>query len=51
MQTTDTARGETQFVTLGIDREVFAVPVELVLEILAMRSLFRVPDARRISRA
>jgi purine-binding chemotaxis protein CheW len=45
MQMTDTASGETQFVTLGIDREVFAVPVELVLEILAMRPLFRVPDA------
>jgi purine-binding chemotaxis protein CheW len=45
MQMTDTASGETQFVTLGIDREVFAVPVELVLEILAMRALFRVPDA------
>jgi purine-binding chemotaxis protein CheW len=37
--------GEAQFVTLGIDREVFAVPVDLVLEILAMRPLFRVPEA------
>ncbi len=36
---------DTQFVTLGIDREVFAVPVETVLEILDMRELFRVPDA------
>ncbi len=36
---------EAQFVTLGIDREVFAVPVEPVLEILAMRPLFRVPEA------
>jgi purine-binding chemotaxis protein CheW len=36
---------EAQFVTLGIDREVFAVPVDLVLEIVAMRPLFRVPDA------
>jgi purine-binding chemotaxis protein CheW len=34
-----------QFVTLGIDREVFAVPVETVLEILDMRTLFRVPEA------
>jgi purine-binding chemotaxis protein CheW len=36
---------DMQFVTLGIDREVFAVPVEAVLEILDMRQLFRVPDA------
>jgi purine-binding chemotaxis protein CheW len=36
---------DMQFVTLGIDREVFAVPVEAVLEILDMRELFRVPDA------
>jgi len=39
------ATTDTQFVTLGIDREVFAVPVETVLEILDMRELFRVPDA------
>jgi purine-binding chemotaxis protein CheW len=45
MQMTDTTVAEAQFVTLGIDREVFAVPVELVLEILAMRTPFRVPDA------
>lgn len=36
---------DTQFVTLGIDREVFAVPVDAVLEILDMRELFRMPDA------
>src|SRR5580658_6278009 len=36
---------DTQFVTLGIDREVFAVPVDIVLEILDMRQMFRVPDA------
>jgi len=36
---------EAQFVTLGIDREVFAVPVEAVLEILDMQSVFRVPEA------
>lgn len=37
--------GEAQFVTLGIDHEVFAIPVDLVLEIVAMRKLFRVPEA------
>jgi purine-binding chemotaxis protein CheW len=36
---------DAQFVTLGIDRELFAVPVETVLEILDMREMFRVPDA------
>jgi purine-binding chemotaxis protein CheW len=36
---------EAQFVTLGIGREVFAVPVDTVREILAMRPMFRVPDA------
>lgn len=41
----DMDKTDTQFVTLGIDREVFAVPVETVLEILDMRELFRVPDA------
>jgi purine-binding chemotaxis protein CheW len=43
----DTAQlaDEAQFVTLGIDRELFAVPVELVLEIRAMQPLFRVPEA------
>jgi purine-binding chemotaxis protein CheW len=45
MQMTATTIAEAQFVTLGIDREVFAVPVEMVLEILAMRTPFRVPDA------
>lgn len=38
-------QADDQFVTLGIDREVFAVPVETVVEILDMRNLFRVPDA------
>lgn len=33
------------FVTIGIDQEVFAVPVETVLEILDMRQTFRVPEA------
>jgi purine-binding chemotaxis protein CheW len=41
----DPGRLDGQFVTLGIDRELFAVPVETVLEILDMRALFRVPDA------
>lgn len=36
---------DTQFVTLGIEREVFALPVEVVLEILDMRPMFRLPDA------
>jgi purine-binding chemotaxis protein CheW len=34
-----------QFVTLGIDQEVFAVPVEAVVEILDMRPMFRLPEA------
>jgi purine-binding chemotaxis protein CheW len=34
-----------QFVTLGIEREVFAVPVDRVVEILDLRPVFRVPDA------
>jgi purine-binding chemotaxis protein CheW len=36
---------DESFVTLGIDREVFAVPVETVLEILDMRPVFRIPEA------
>jgi purine-binding chemotaxis protein CheW len=36
--------GDGQFVTLGIDREVFAVPVETVVEILDMRPVFRIPE-------
>ena len=36
---------EGQFVTLGIEREVFGVPVEAVLEILDMQPVFRVPEA------
>jgi purine-binding chemotaxis protein CheW len=36
---------DEQFVTLAIDQEVFAVPVEAVLEILDMRPMFRIPDA------
>jgi len=36
---------EVQFVTIGIDREVFAVPVEAVHEILDLRPMFRIPNA------
>lgn len=35
----------TQYVTLGIDREVFAVDVEQVHEILDVRPIARVPNA------
>jgi purine-binding chemotaxis protein CheW len=38
-------KGDMQLVTLGIDQEVFAVPVEAVVEILDMRPMFRLPDA------
>lgn len=38
-------RQSDQFVTLGLDQEVFAVPVEVVREILDMRQPFRIPDA------
>jgi len=42
----ESGRGrEMQFVTLGIDREVFGVPVSAVLEILEMRPMFRLPEA------
>lgn len=41
---TATTSSEAQFVTLGIDREVFAVPVETVQEILDLRTPFRLPD-------
>jgi purine-binding chemotaxis protein CheW len=40
-----TVSHDAQFVTLGIDREVFAVPVDAVLEILDMRPMFRIPEA------
>jgi purine-binding chemotaxis protein CheW len=36
---------DAQFVTLGIGQEVFAVPVDAVLEILDMRPMFRIPEA------
>lgn len=41
----DHANGEDQFVTLGIDKEVFAVPVDVVREILDMQPMFRIPEA------
>jgi purine-binding chemotaxis protein CheW len=47
MATTTAASHDAQFVTLGIDQEVFAVPVDSVLEILDMRPMFRVPEAPR----
>lgn len=34
----------TNLVTLGLGAEIFAVPVACVIEILAMRDLFLVPD-------
>ncbi len=37
-------RQEAQFVSLGIGQEVFAVPVETVLEIVDNRPTFRVPE-------
>lgn len=42
---TTTMSHDAQFVTLGIDKEVFAVPVDSVLEILDMRPMFRIPEA------
>jgi purine-binding chemotaxis protein CheW len=45
MDTRTEVKSSAQFVTLGIDREVFAVPVEAVVEILDMRPMFRLPEA------
>lgn len=36
---------EAQFVTLGIEHETFAVPVDTVREIVEMRPMFRIPEA------
>ena len=36
---------DIHLVTLGLGQEIFAVPVGCVIEIVAMRDLFRVPDA------
>jgi purine-binding chemotaxis protein CheW len=45
MAAPESKAGDEQFVTLGIDQEVFAVPVEMVHEILDMRPMFRIPEA------
>lgn len=45
MENTTHTREDGQFVTLGIDQELFGIPVEAVLEILDMRPMFRIPDA------
>ncbi|MGQ9370640.1 chemotaxis protein CheW [Azospirillum sp. A39] len=37
--------GSSQYVTLGVDRDVFAVPVERVQEILDLRPIARLPHA------
>lgn len=36
---------DVHLVTLGLGQEIFAVPVRCVTEIVAMRALFRIPDA------
>lgn len=36
---------DLHLVTLGLGQEIFAVPVRCVTEIVAMRALFRMPDA------
>jgi purine-binding chemotaxis protein CheW len=38
-------QSDLHLVTLGLGAEIFAVPVDCVVEILAMRDLFHVPDA------
>jgi purine-binding chemotaxis protein CheW len=43
--TTAASRSDDQYVTLGIDGEVFAVEVERVREILDMRPISRMPNA------
>ncbi len=39
-----TARADVQAVVFGLDRELFALPVALVREILDLRDAFRVPE-------
>lgn len=36
---------DIHFVTLGLGREIFAIPTKCVTEIVATQELFRVPDA------
>src|ERR1700712_4765096 len=38
-------KADAQFVTLGIEQEVFAVQVEAVVEILDIRPMLRLPEA------
>jgi purine-binding chemotaxis protein CheW len=45
MDTQTETKTDTQVVTLGIEQEVFAVPVESVVEILDMQRMFRLPEA------
>jgi purine-binding chemotaxis protein CheW len=45
MNTVTQTTGGTQFVTIGIGQEVFAVPVEAVVEILDLRPVARLPEA------
>ncbi len=45
MAQTDIAQDATQYVTLGLDREVFAIEVEKVREILDMQPISKVPNA------
>lgn len=44
-QPTTLQANQAQFVTLGIDQEVFGVPVDSVVEIIDVRAIFRLPDA------
>lgn len=41
----ETMEDGTQFVTMGVDREVFAVTVDAVREILEAREIVRLPNA------
>jgi len=45
MTQTAVTRTGTQYVTIGLDREIFAVEVEQVREILDLRPVSRVPNA------
>jgi purine-binding chemotaxis protein CheW len=44
MANLDTTKEDVQFVTLGIENEVYAVPVATVVEILDTRPVFRIPE-------
>lgn len=45
MQNTAAPRDSSQFVTIGIDNEIFAFEVDQVREILDMQTISRVPNA------